>query len=147
MHFSAADCESLGISERDASRIIHAMQTNGLLIIKIKSTHNDFSRFWELTILPKCLNYFDDKKEGKRNKRRKTFSEIRAWIALIVSVIAIVLSCVSIYFQFFHKESSTTSNFSEEAPQSESNQVSYEENQESLDCDISSTKPNLLEYQ
>lgn len=95
-----ADIEEIGISEAEASRTIQLLETSNLLKIKRKSVHNDFSMFWTVVINNFCLHYFDNKKETNTEKRRKSFEEFRAWITLLISLLAFGLSIYALYLQY-----------------------------------------------
>lgn len=104
VHFSKEDCKNLNISESDVSRIIHRLQQDKMLNIKAKSTHNDFSRFWTLQLESRCINYFEIKNDNATENRRKSSSELREWITLAIAILAFLLSILSLYLQFFYKE-------------------------------------------
>ena len=82
----------LNLSEKEASRTIYLLQEEGLLKIKQKSVHDDFSVFWTVTLNPSCVYYFDNKKSDKKEQRRQMFNEIRAWITLIIAIAALIHS-------------------------------------------------------
>lgn len=82
----------LNLSEKEASRTIYLLQEEGLLKIKQKSVHDDFSVFWTVTLNPSCVYYFDNKKSDKKEQRRLLFNEIRAWITLIIAIAALIHS-------------------------------------------------------
>ena len=94
------DVENLGLSEAEASKYIHLLESSNYLKIKHKSVHNDFSRFWTVVINKSCLYYFENKKESKTEKRRKFWFEIRAWITLLISLLAFGLSILSLCQKF-----------------------------------------------
>lgn len=135
IHFSKEDCKKINISETDVSRIIHILQEEKLLHIKQKSVHNDFSRYWVLQIFPLCVNYFQIKKNNTTEKHRKSASEFRAWVTLIIAVLAFLLSILSLYLQFFHKETLL------EPPEPEFVQTDTTETHQSSDYSFDST-PN-----
>lgn len=86
------DLPDLNLSEQEASRIIHLLQEEKLLTIKHKSVHNDFSVFWTIVLMPSCVHYFENKKSDNKERRRKLFNEIRAWITLIIAIAALIHS-------------------------------------------------------
>ena len=96
---SRTDVENLGLSEAEASKTIHLLASSNYLTIKRKSVHNDFSMFWTVDVNESCINYFKNKKESKTEKRRKFWFEIRAWITLLISLLAFGLSIFSLYLQ------------------------------------------------
>ncbi len=94
------DVEKIGISEAEASKTIQLLETSNYLAIKQKSVHNDFSMFWTVVINNSCIHYFDNQKEDKTEKRRKSFEEFRAWITLVISILAFGLSIYALYLQY-----------------------------------------------
>lgn len=82
----------LNLSEKEGSRIIYLLQEERLLTIKKKSVHNDFSISWKVTLSPSCVHYFENKKFNKKEQSRILFNEIRAWITLIIAIIALIHS-------------------------------------------------------
>lgn len=104
IHVSRTDIENLEISENEASKYIQLMQTTGYLKIIDKSVHDDFSKFWTIELTKSCIHYFDNKKESKTEKRRKSFEEFRAWITLLISLLAFGLSIYALYLQYLPTE-------------------------------------------
>lgn len=94
-----SDIEELGISEQEDSRTILLLQEDGALIVKHNSVHNDFSVRWLIALKSYCIDYFKNQKYSKIEKRRKFFFEFRAWITLLISMLAFGLSILSIYLQ------------------------------------------------
>ena len=82
----------LNLSEQEASRMIYLLQEEKLLTIKQKSVHDDFSRYWVVALSPSRVHYFENKKSGNKEQRRKLFNEIRAWITLIIAIAALIHS-------------------------------------------------------
>ncbi len=82
----------LNLSEQEASRMIYLLQEEKLLTIKQKSVHDDFSRYWVVALSPSCVHYFENKKSGNKEQRRKLFNEIRAWFTLIIAIVALIHS-------------------------------------------------------
>lgn len=100
INISKIDIENINLSESDASKTIHLLETSGYLRIKYKSAHNDFSRFWTVILNDSCIEYFSNQKNNKKKNRRKSFEEFRAWITLIISILAFVLSIYALYLQY-----------------------------------------------
>lgn len=109
----------LNLSEKEASRTIYLLQEEGLLKIKQKSVHDDFSVFWTVTLNPSCVYYFDNKKSDIKEQRRKLFNEIRAWITLIIAIAALIHSI----YTTDSKNVSSLSAELESAPSVSDNQV------------------------
>lgn len=86
---SKKDCVTLNMSDEETSRIIHTLQEDGLLIIKRKSIHNNFSMYWTIGLKSPCIHYFDNKKISKTNKRNKW---IQFLIPVSISIIALIVS-------------------------------------------------------
>lgn len=97
---SRTDIKNIGMSEAEASKIIHLLESSKYLLIKRKSPNNDFGMFWTVVVNESCINYFKNKKENKTENRRKTFNEIRAWITLLISLLAFGLSVYALYLQY-----------------------------------------------
>lgn len=97
---SATDIKDLELTENEASRTLLLLETSNYFTIKEKSTHNNFSRFWTVELNQFGTHYFDNKKEDKIEKRRKSFEEFRAWITLIVAILAFGLSICALYLQY-----------------------------------------------
>ena len=72
--------------------MIYLLQEEKLLTIKQKSVHDDFSRYWVVALSPSFVHYFENKKSGNKEQRRKLFNEIRAWITLIIAIAALIHS-------------------------------------------------------
>lgn len=89
---SRKDVQNLGLSEKEASRIIHLLKEEDLLHIKQKSNHNDFSVFWKVALMPQCVHYFENKKVNKRTKIINFLKEFRAWDTLVIALIALIHS-------------------------------------------------------
>lgn len=104
INISKTDVENIGISEAEASKTIQLLETSGYLRIQRKSVHNDFSMFWTVIINDSCIEYFDNQKDNKIEKRRKSFEEFRAWITLLISILAFVLSIYALYLQYLPVE-------------------------------------------
>ena len=95
------DVQNLNLSEKEVVKTIYIMKDKGLLDIGFHSTHDNFSTCWKLTLKRPCIEYFEIQKVNKRNERRKTFNEFRAWITLLISILAFCLSIYSIYLQYY----------------------------------------------
>ena len=96
---SKSDLPELNLSEQEASRYIYLLKEKDCLKIKHKSVHNDFSMSWHIALEPDCINYFENKKETKKEKILRFFVELRAWITLLISMLAFGLSIYSLYLQ------------------------------------------------
>lgn len=86
---SKNDCITIGMSEEKVSRIIHILQADGMLIIKRKSVHNDFSMCWTIEVNSSCVHYFENKKNDSISNRREW---IRTYIPITLSFIALIKS-------------------------------------------------------
>lgn len=80
------DIEKLNLEEKEASRMIHLLAEEGFFIIKAKSIHNDFSRFWDLALKTSCIHYFENKNAEKKSK---LISTIAFLIPTIISIFAL----------------------------------------------------------
>lgn len=93
---SRKDVEELKLSEKEAARLFYVLQTDGYIYIKTKSVHDDFSRFWVITLTSKCLHYFENK-EGARIEKRNIW--IQFWIPVGISIVAIVISIITLIIE------------------------------------------------
>ncbi len=93
------DIEKLGIDEKEASKILSILNDNKMITIKTRPTHNDFSIFWYVTILPACLEYFDTQKYHRIANRREW---VRTYIPVTFSLIAIVISIISLLITIYN---------------------------------------------
>lgn len=82
----------LNLSEKEASRTIYLLQEEGLLKIKQKSVHDDFSVFGQLHLTLRVFIILIIKSQIKKEQRRLLFNEIRAWITLIIAIAALIHS-------------------------------------------------------
>ena len=97
---NATDIKDLGITENEASRTLLLLETSNYFTIKAKSVHNNFSRFWTVELNQFAIHYFDNQKESKIEKRRKSFEEFRAWVTLLIAILAFGLSIYALYLQY-----------------------------------------------
>lgn len=86
---SRKDCQILNIPESEISRILHTLQQDGLIIIKSKSVHNDFSMFWTIALKSSCINYFEIKSQKDKTNRREW---VRTYVPITISFIALIKS-------------------------------------------------------
>ena len=89
------DISQLNMSEQEVARIIHIFQEDGLLRIKTKSPHNNFSMPWTISLKSSCLNYFENQKNVIKTKRIKFFNEFRAWVTLLIALVSLIYSLYS----------------------------------------------------
>lgn len=95
------DIQPLQMEETDFMRLLHELETKHYINLKRKSGQNDLSVFAEIELLPNSLDYFEKKKEHQKAEKRAKRTEVRAWIALVISILAFCASIVSLYLQFF----------------------------------------------
>lgn len=81
------DIVKLNLEEKEASRMIHLLAEEEFLIIKTKSIHNDFGRFWELTLKASCIHYFENKNAEKKSK----------WVSIIAFLIPTIISIIALF--------------------------------------------------
>ena len=84
---SKADLSNINLSEQEITRYIHLMQQEGLIEIKRKSTHNDFSISWQIALDSKCVHYFENKQTMQKQNRNNW---IQFWIPVTISIAAII---------------------------------------------------------
>lgn len=90
---SKNDLEKINLSEQQIVKILYLLQSDNLINIKVKSVHDDFSRFWTVELNSSCVFYFESKKTSKIINRREW---IRTYIPITLSIIAIIISIVSL---------------------------------------------------
>lgn len=93
IYFSQNDVKFIGLSEKEISKILLTLQEDGLLTVKTKSVHNDFSMPWKLALKSECIEYFEIKKNNNAINRREW---IRTYIPITLSIIAIIISIISL---------------------------------------------------
>lgn len=86
---SKNDVAKINLTEQQIVKILYLLQSDGLIDIKVKSVHDDFSRFWTVELNSSCVFYFESKKTSKTNNRREW---VRTYIPLIISSIALIKS-------------------------------------------------------
>lgn len=76
----------------DAKLIIKSLlefQQDDLIVIHKKSVHNDFSIPWNISLTPKGLYYFENKKQKQIATRREW---VRTYLPITISAIALIKS-------------------------------------------------------
>lgn len=86
---SKNDLEKINLTEQQTVKILYLLQSDGLLNIKVKSVHDDFSRYWTVELNSSCVFYFDGKKTSKITNRREW---VRTYIPISISFIALIKS-------------------------------------------------------
>lgn len=86
---SKNDLEKINLTEQQIVKILYLLQSDNLIKIKVKSVHDDFSRFWTVELNSSCVFYFEGKRTAKTNNRREW---VRTYIPLIISSIALIKS-------------------------------------------------------
>lgn len=82
----------LNMSEQESSQTIYLLEEEGLVRIKTKPIHDDFSRFWVVAIKSPCIHYFENQTANKKSKITFIFNEIRAWATLAIALVALIHS-------------------------------------------------------
>lgn len=90
---SKSDLEKINLTEQQIVKILYLLQSDNLINIKVKSVHDDFSRFWTVELNSSCVFYFESKKTSKIINRREW---IRTYIPIALSIIAIIISILSL---------------------------------------------------
>ena len=94
------DIGILQIPEQEICKTLLTLSEDGVIIAKPRSTHKDFSLYWEITIKSECLEYFTNKKQVKiANKRDwiKTYIPIiTSSLSLVISIAALVISIIKL---------------------------------------------------
>ena len=71
--------------EKEAAKMISVLESSDFFAISRKSSRNDFSIPWTLQMKISGVNYFVDRRNFK-------MTNFRSWIAIIISIIAIIVS-------------------------------------------------------
>lgn len=98
------DFSSLKLREKDIIHALLILSKKGLISIKSKSTQNKLNIPWRISIEAAGTDYFQNREMLKSENRRKLLEEIRAWITLLISILAFVLSILSLYLQYASKQ-------------------------------------------
>ena len=79
------DIVNNGFDEKEAAKMISVLESSNFFTISRKSSRNDFSIPWTLQMKISGVNYFVDRRNFK-------MTNFRSWIAIIISIIAIIVS-------------------------------------------------------
>lgn len=79
------DIVNNGFDEKEAAKMISVLESSDFFTISRKSSRNDFSIPWTLQMKISGVNYFVDRRNFK-------MTNFRSWIAIIISIIAIIVS-------------------------------------------------------
>ena len=74
-----------GFDEKEAAKMISVLESSDFFTISRKSSRNDFSIPWTLQMKISGVNYFVDRRNFK-------MTNFRSWIAIIISIVAIIVS-------------------------------------------------------
>lgn len=87
------DLSELELTEQDAVQTIYLLKEDGLIDIVQKSVHDDFSRFWTVSLKSDCVHYFEIKSSARNARVREWFwwgvTTLISIAALIVAIIAL----------------------------------------------------------
>lgn len=97
---SKSNISRLGISDAELVKELHRLAQNDYIRIIDKSVHNNLNKPWRIEPLIKYTDYYQRKTEHNQSIRREKRGEVRAWITLAVSILALLVSLFSIYLQF-----------------------------------------------
>ncbi len=86
------DAENLNMSEEEVIQYITIMSDKNWLQINKKSVHNNLNIPCNIHLDPICLDYFKNKQVHKKQTRREFWVEFRAWLTLIIALIALIHS-------------------------------------------------------
>lgn len=86
---SITDVNSLKLPEDTIVKSLYSLSNNGCIVIKAKSVHDDFNRFWDLELTSIGTHYFENKSEIRKEKINKQF---QFWLPVIISIIALFKS-------------------------------------------------------
>lgn len=90
------DIGVLQIPEKEIIKILNTLHEDGLIIAKPRSSHKDFSLYWEITVRTECLEYFNNKKRAKTTNRRNWIRTYISVFALIISIMSMIISLLSL---------------------------------------------------
>lgn len=86
---SKNDIDIIKLTEQEIIQCLYLLQSDNLLIIKVKSIHDDFSRFWTVELNSSCIFYFENKKLNTVSNKREW---VRTYIPISISLIALIRS-------------------------------------------------------
>lgn len=86
---SQNDLDNIDLTEQEIIQCLYLLQSDNFLIIKAKSVHDDFSRFWTVEFNSACIFYYENKKRNKISNKREW---IRTYIPITISLIALIKS-------------------------------------------------------
>ena len=83
----------IDLTEQEVIQSIYLLKEDGLIDIVQKSTHDDLSVFWKLSLKSDCVHYF----ENKAKKRNAQIKE-RVWwgVTTLISVGALVVAIIAL---------------------------------------------------
>lgn len=81
------DVKQLELEEHHVIQLLYIMQEDGLIDIKNRPVHDNFSMFWTIALKSECVHYFELKEEKKVNTVRE---RIRFWLPVIISIISLI---------------------------------------------------------
>lgn len=93
IRISNADFTGTNIPEKEAVKILHTLNADGLISAIPMSSDKNLSSFWNITLNSKCLNYFDTKHQQKVSNRRNW---VQTYIPIIISIAALIISIIAI---------------------------------------------------
>lgn len=79
------DIVNNGFDEKEAAKMVSVLESSDFFTISRKSSRNDFSIPWTLQMKISGVNYFVDRRNFK-------MANFRSWIAIIISIVAIIVS-------------------------------------------------------
>lgn len=86
------DAEKLNMPEDEVMQYIATMEDRKWLRTTKKSVHNDLRIPCNMHLTSVCIDYFKNKQVRKKQTRKEFWNEFRAWITLIIALIALIHS-------------------------------------------------------
>ncbi|MCI8557425.1 MAG: hypothetical protein HFI19_06610 [Lachnospiraceae bacterium] len=92
---SCKDADKLNMPEKEVMQYIAIMEDRKWLRVTKKSVHNDLSIPCNIHLDSTCIDYFKNKQVHNKQTRKEFWNEFRAWITLIIALIALIHSIYS----------------------------------------------------
>lgn len=104
IRISKTDATNLDMDEKCIVKYLLLMESSKIIAIKNRSTHDNLNKFWTIYITNSCVNYFDNKEKSELEQKRIHREEVRSNIALVIAVLAFIISVYALYLEFFPKQ-------------------------------------------
>ncbi len=88
------DFSDINVPQSEITRTLCLMDSGNFIKITRKSKQDTLDISWDIDVLPPCVDYFNNKKQEKKNNRNYW---IQFWIPVSLSVAAIVISIIALF--------------------------------------------------